>query len=163
MCSSLLEMCVQSLKLIVWAVFVLELVKCSPPRNHSLAKFLYNENCNIKFSLKYVSNQLTVCQISFEIFDVKQIYSREKCKYLNSIRLIPFFYFIFLPINEDTRKMENCKANHILDRSSHRRCSVGKDVSEKKFRKIHRKTHMSGYLYIRASGTSVFLWILRNF
>ena len=40
LCSSLLEMCVQSLKLIVWAVFVLELVKCSPPRKHSLAKFL---------------------------------------------------------------------------------------------------------------------------
>ena len=31
-------------------------------------------------------------------------------------------------IKEDTRKMENCKANHILDRSSHRRCSVRKDV-----------------------------------
>ena len=26
--------------------------------------------------------------------------------------------------------MDNCKANHILDRSSHRRCSAGKDVSE---------------------------------
>ena len=38
--SSLLEMCVQSLKLIVCAIFVLELVKCSPPRNHFLAKFL---------------------------------------------------------------------------------------------------------------------------
>ena len=36
LCTSLLEMCVQSLKLIVWAVFV----KCSPPRNYSLAKFL---------------------------------------------------------------------------------------------------------------------------
>ena len=40
LCSSLLEMCVQSLKLILEAVFVLELVKCSPPRNVSLAKFL---------------------------------------------------------------------------------------------------------------------------
>ena len=39
-CSSLLEMCVQSLKLIVWAVFVLELLKCSPHRNQSLVKFL---------------------------------------------------------------------------------------------------------------------------
>ena len=36
-------------------------------------------------------------------------------------------------IKEDTRKMENCKTNHILDRSSWR-CSVKKD------RKIHRKT-----------------------
>ena len=40
LCSSLLEMCVQSLKLIVCAIFVLELVRCSPPRNHFLAKFL---------------------------------------------------------------------------------------------------------------------------
>ena len=38
--SSLLEMCVQSLKLILLAVFVLELVKYSPRRNFSLAKFL---------------------------------------------------------------------------------------------------------------------------
>ena len=40
LCSSLLEMCVQSLKLIVWAVFVLELVMCSPPKNVSLVKVL---------------------------------------------------------------------------------------------------------------------------
>ena len=26
------------------------------------------------------------------------------------------------------QKMENCEANHILDRSSHQRCSVRKDV-----------------------------------
>ena len=38
--SILLEICVQSLQLIVWDVFVLKFVKCSPPRNHSLAKFL---------------------------------------------------------------------------------------------------------------------------
>lgn len=38
--SILLEMRMQSLKSIVEAVFVLKLVKCSPPRNRSLAKFL---------------------------------------------------------------------------------------------------------------------------
>ena len=27
------------------------------------------------------SNQVTICQISFEIFDVKQIYTQEKSKY----------------------------------------------------------------------------------
>ena len=44
----------------------------------------------------------------------------------------PFFISFFCwneiskksSIKEDTRKMENCKANHILDRSSHQRCSV---------------------------------------
>ena len=95
-----------------------------------------HENCNIKFSLKYVFYQITICQISFEIFDVKQIYTREKSKYLNSIRVFAFSISFFCwneitkksSIKEDTRKMENCKANHILDRSSHRRCSVRKDV-----------------------------------
>ena len=40
LCSSLSEMCLQSLELNVSAVFVLELVKFSPPRNLSLAKFI---------------------------------------------------------------------------------------------------------------------------
>ena len=40
LCSSLLEMCVQSVKLIVQAVFVLEPVMCSPSKNVSLAKFV---------------------------------------------------------------------------------------------------------------------------
>ena len=71
-CSSLLEMYVESLKLIVWAVFVLELVMCSPPKNVSLAKLLYHENSNIKFP----SNALQLSSVKFilEIFDVKQIY-----------------------------------------------------------------------------------------
>ena len=86
------------------------------------------------------SNQITICQISFEIFDLKQIYTREKSKYLNSIRVFPFSFSFFFPffcwseiskkssIKEDTRRMENCQANHTLDRSGHRRCSVRKDV-----------------------------------
>ena len=95
-----------------------------------------HENCNIKFSLTFVFYQITICQISFQIFDVKQIYTREKNKYLNSIMVFAFSISFFCwneitkksSIKEDTRKMENCKANHILDRSSHRRCSVRKDV-----------------------------------
>ena len=55
---------------------------------------------------------------------------------MNSIRVFAFSISFFCwneitkksSIKEDTRKMENCKANHILDRSSHRRCSVRKDV-----------------------------------
>ena len=39
-CGSLLEICVQSLNVILQVIFVLELVKCSPPRNLSLTKFL---------------------------------------------------------------------------------------------------------------------------
>ena len=55
---------------------------------------------------------------------------------MNFIRIFPFFYFIFCwneiskksSIKDDTGRMENCKANNILDRSNHRRCSVKKDV-----------------------------------
>ena len=37
-----------------------------------------HENCNIKFPLNIFSDQITICQISFEIFDVKQIDTRAK-------------------------------------------------------------------------------------
>ena len=39
-----------------------------PQRNSS-----NHENCNIKFSLNTFSDQISICQISFEIFDVTQI------------------------------------------------------------------------------------------
>ena len=53
-----------------------------------------------------------------------------------SVRVFPFFMSFFCwneitkksSIKEDTRKVENCKANHILDRTSHGRCSVREDV-----------------------------------
>ena len=80
--------------------------------------------------------RFTTCQISFEIFDVKQIYTRKESKYLNSIMVfsvfIPFFCWNEISkkssIKEDTWKIENCKANHILDRNSHWRCSTRKNV-----------------------------------
>ena len=51
---------------------------------------------------------------------------------MNSIRVFPFFDFILCwneiskksSLKEYTKKMENCKVNHILNRSSHRRSSV---------------------------------------
>ena len=46
--------------------------------------------------LNTFSDQITICQTSFEIFDVKQIELEQKSKYLNSIRVFPFFHFIFL-------------------------------------------------------------------
>ena len=39
---------------------------------------LTNENCNIKFPLNTLFDQITICQISFETFDVNQIYTRTK-------------------------------------------------------------------------------------
>ena len=37
-----------------------------------------HENCNIKFLLNTFSDQITICQISIEIFDVNQIEVRAK-------------------------------------------------------------------------------------
>ena len=84
------------------------------------------------------SNQITIFQIYFEIFDARQIYTREKSKYLNSIRVFPFFVSFLCwneinnksSIKEGTRKMENCKANHILDRSSRPEVFCRKDALE---------------------------------
>ena len=59
LCSVLLEMCLQSLKLIAWAVFVLELVKCSPPRNNSVAKFF------LPWKLQHPSKHLLVFRTSW--------------------------------------------------------------------------------------------------
>ena len=57
--------------------------------------------------------------------------------------------------------MQNCKANHILDRSSHRRCSVRKDVLRNfaKFTEKHlcHKQHVykglsrDGYSFLKRS------------
>ena len=146
MWSSLLEICVQSLKLIGWVVFVVDLIKCSHPETIPYRNSSNHENCNTKFPLKHSSNQITMYQISFEIFDIKQTYTQEKCKYLNSIRIFPYFVSFFYwnetskksSRKEDMRKMENCKANHIFDRSSHQRCSVKKAVL-RNFAKIHSK------------------------
>ena len=49
----------------------------------------------ILFKIRFLI-KLPSVKISFETFDVKQIYTREKSKYLDSIRVFPFFYFIFL-------------------------------------------------------------------
>ena len=37
-----------------------------------------HENCNIKFPLNTFTDQITIFQISFEVFDVKQINTRAK-------------------------------------------------------------------------------------
>ena len=55
---------------------------------------------------------------------------------MNSIRVFAFSISFFCwneitkksSIKEDTRKVESCNANHILDRTSHLRCSVREDV-----------------------------------
>ena len=48
----------------------------------------------ILFEIRFLI-RFTTCQISFEIFDVKQIYTRKESKYLNSIRVFPVFISFF--------------------------------------------------------------------
>ena len=62
-------------------------------------------------------NQITICQIPFEIFDVTQIYTQSK--YLS---VFSFFISFFCwtkkkqsSIKENTRKTENCQTVHILE------------------------------------------------
>ena len=55
-----------------------------------------HENCNIKFRLNSFSNQITICQISFEIFGSNKLMLKLKGKYFNLIRVFLFFPFIFL-------------------------------------------------------------------
>ena len=46
--------------------------------NLHLTVFSNHENCNMKFLLNTFSDQIAICEISFEIFDVKQIDARAK-------------------------------------------------------------------------------------
>ena len=67
------------------------------PETFPLKNSSNHKICHLKFSLNTFSDQITICEISFEFFDVKQIDTRAfKSKYFNSIRVFPFFYFIFL-------------------------------------------------------------------
>ena len=77
----------------------------------------------------------------------------QKSKYLNSIRIFPFFISFFCwneikkksSIKEHTRKMGNYKTNHILERSRHRKFSVRKDVL-RNFAKLTGKHLCQGLL-----------------
>ena len=137
LCSSLLEMCVQSLKLIHRAIFILELIKCSPPRNHSLAKFLqpWKLQHQILFKMHFLIKLPSVKFLLKSLMSNKSILEK-KVNICTLSGYFPFFISFFCwneigkksSIKVDMRKMENCKTNHILDRSSCRRCSVRKDV-----------------------------------
>ena len=113
LCSSPLEMCVRSLKLIFkpfsyWSSSRVHHPETFPQRNST-----NHENSNNKFSLNKFSGQITICQISFEIFDVKQTDARAKSKYLCSIRVFPFFHFSLFPFFWN--KLEIFKKRHEKD------------------------------------------------
>ena len=86
----------QNLKLVLSAVFVLELVKCSPLRNFSLAKFLYPWKLQHQISFKHILwSKLPSVKFLFKSLTSNKLILEQKSKYLNSIRVFPFFHFIF--------------------------------------------------------------------
>ena len=106
-------MFVQGLKLILSAVFVLELVKCSPLRNFSLAKFLYSWKLQHQISFKHILwSKLPSVKFLFKSLTSNKLILEQKSKYLNSIRVFPFFHFIFLL---EWNKQEIFKRRHEKD------------------------------------------------
>ena len=122
MCSSLLELCVQSLKLIVYAVFVLKLVKSSPPRSLSLVKFLKSWqlqhqipfNKHIFWSNYHLSNFIW----NLYIFDVRQIYAQAKKNIWTPSEYYPFLFqfFCWNEINKKYSIKGNFKADNIAQK-----------------------------------------------
>ena len=71
------------------------------PDTFSQRNFSNHENCNIKFPLRKFFDQITICQIPFEIYtsftsNKSFIQLEQNCKYLNFIWVFPFCIFIFL-------------------------------------------------------------------
>ena len=70
--------------------------------------FSNHEKCNIKLPLNTFSDQITICQISFEIFDVKQIDTRA-FKLRQGISLFSSYFFV------EMKKQEIFKRRHEKD------------------------------------------------
>ena len=122
LCSSLLEMCMQSLKLIVSFVLVLELVKCSPARNLSLAKFLLPWKLQHQTLFKHIFwSYYQLSKFFWNLWRQTNLCSSKKVNIWTSLGFSPFFQFPVKinkkpSIKEDTRKMENCKADNIPEK-----------------------------------------------
>ena len=104
LCSSLLKMCVQSLKLIVCCTGAHQVFTTTEkpfPSEIPLKMKTATSNSLIKLrSVKFLLNSLTSNKSILE----------QKSKYLNSIRVFPFFHFSEI-FSKRTRKMENYKAD----------------------------------------------------
>ena len=73
--------------------------------------------------------------IGWNLWHQTNLYLKKKENIWTPSRYFPFLVSFFCwnetnksSIKEDTRKIENCKINHIFDRSSHRKCCVKKVV-----------------------------------
>ena len=118
LCRSLLETCVQSLKLIFEAVFVLELVMCSPPRNVSLAKFLKPWKLQYQIPFKHIFwSNYHLSNFSWKFWRQTNLLSSEKVNICSPSGYFPFvFHFSFWnetntksSIKKDRKKMKIVK------------------------------------------------------
>ena len=123
LCSSLLEMCVQTSKLIFSVVFVLELVKCvDNPETIAYRNSSNHENCNIIFSLNTFLIKLPSVKflVKFYIFVVKHIYTWKVNIWVSYG--ISFFYFILLLkwnkkeiFNKRIQERDGCRETFLED------------------------------------------------
>ena len=127
LCRSLLETCVQSLKLIFKAVFVLELVMCSPPRNVSLGKFLKSWKLQYQIPFKHIFwSNYHLSNFFWKFWRQTNLLSSEKVNICSPSGYFPFvLHFSFWnetntksSITKDRKKMKNCKADNIAEKLS---------------------------------------------
>ena len=109
LCRSLLETCVQSLKLIFKAVFVLELVMCSPPRNVSLGKFLKSWKLQYQIPFKHIFwSNYHLSNFFWKFWRQTNLLSSEKVNICSPSGYFPFvLHFSFW--NKQTRNLQQQK------------------------------------------------------
>ena len=94
-----------------WLIFIESRNKENRARDFLLFKYFFNNlvlTVFMQFLIKFI------CRVSFEVFDVKQIYSRARKLNIWTPFFVSFFWWNEInkksPIKEDTRKIKNCKA-----------------------------------------------------
>ena len=98
---------------------------CSPPTKFSPAKFPYPWKLQQQIPFKHIfSSKNHPSNFFRKSLTWNKPYLERKSKYLNSIRVFPFFISFFcwnetntkFSIKEDRRKMENCKVDIFADK-----------------------------------------------
>ena len=120
---------------------VLEPIKCSPPRNFALAKFLWPWKLQqqILFLSAFSDQTITVCQISFEIFNVKKNWYLSKK--VNIWASSGYFLFSFIFLLEWNKQ----------------------EIFRRRHKKDQKQSPQPATLLKRDFAPGVFQWILQNF
>ena len=113
MCSRLLENVCAKLK-----VDPLSRFRTGARQVFNTQKLFPSENCNIKFSVNTFSDQITICQILLKFLTSNKSILEQKSKYLNSIKVFPFFQ------QEGSKKQSPQPVTLLNKRLCHRRFPV---------------------------------------